>query len=185
MSNDTGTNENDRAHVRPDIGEGTQGIADKALAAGRDAGTAAMDLARSSAETLKSQASQLNGVVQDVASEAGQRLQDKVAEQKSVGADYVNDLADTIRRAAGEFDASAPLAATYIRKAAEHVDGAGRALREGNLADLVQGATSFARNQPTAFLALAALAGFGVVRFIKSAPGQASSQGVGSAMRAG
>lgn len=177
MSNDSAMNEYKDTPGQSDPGPATEGLTEKALAAGRDAHAAAMDLANSSAEALKSHASQLKEVVQDVASDAGQRLQDKVAEQKAAGADYVGDLADTIRRAAGEFDASVPLAATYIRKAAGQVDNAGKALREGNLADLVQGATAFARSQPTAFLALAALAGFGVVRFIKSAPSQPGSGG--------
>jgi len=47
--------------------------------------------------------------------------------------------------------------------------GASDALRDGNVNDLVQGVQRFARNQPTAFFGLALLAGFGVVRFLKSA----------------
>ena len=38
----------------------------------------------------------------------------------------------------------------------------------GNVSDLIRGAQSFARRQPTAFLGLAVLAGFGAVRFLKS-----------------
>ena len=41
-------------------------------------------------------------------------------------------------------------------------------IRTGNFNDLVRGAQSFARRQPTAFLGIAVLAGFGVVRFLKS-----------------
>jgi hypothetical protein len=162
---------------RSKINQPTQSVADKVLASGRDAQAAAMEIVGASADALKSQASQLKDAAQDVAAEAGQRLQEKVAEQKGVGADYVDNLADTMRRAAGEFDADVPLAATYIRKAASQVESAANALREGNLTDLVQGAQTFARNQPTAFLGLAVLAGFGVVRFIKSAPNPAISGG--------
>ena len=52
-------------------------------------------------------------------------------------------------------------------------------MRDGNLNDLVQGAQRFARSQPTAFFGLALLAGFGAVRFLKSAsgaPGQQASE---------
>jgi hypothetical protein len=142
--------------------------ADKALAAGRDVQAAAVDLAHSSTEALKGHASEFAEAAKDIASQAGDRLQEKVAEQKGVGVAYVNNLADTMRRAAGEFDADIPLAGTYIRKAAARVESAADALREGNFNDLVRGAQSFARNQPTAFLGLAVLAGFGVVRFLKS-----------------
>jgi hypothetical protein len=37
----------------------------------------------------------------------------------------------------------------------------------------VRGAQSFARRQPTAFLGMAVLAGFGVVRFLKSSANEA------------
>jgi hypothetical protein len=170
-------NESEDSIDRSKISQRTQSVADKVLASGRDAQAAAMEIAGASAEALKGQASQLKDAAQDVAAEAGQRLQEKVAEQKGIGANYVDNLADTIRRAAGEFDADVPLAATYIRKAASQVESAANALREGNLSDLVQGAQTFARNQPTAFLGLAVLAGFGVVRFIKTAPDASISRG--------
>ena len=40
---------------------------------------------------------------------------------------------------------------------------------KAHFGDLVQGVQSFARSQPTAFFGLAFLAGFGAVRFLKSA----------------
>jgi gas vesicle protein len=149
--------------------EGAIGVADQVVAAGRDLQSAAMDLAGASGEALKGHASELVDSAKDIASKAGERLQETVAQQKGAGADYVSNLAESIRRAAGEFDADVPLAATYIRKAADQVTNAADALREGNLNDLLQRAQSFARNQPTAFVGLAVLAGFGAVRFLKSA----------------
>ena len=105
----------------------------------------------------------------DVASSAQDRLQSKITEQKGVGADYVNNFAGAMRRAANQFDADVPLAGDYIRKAADQVQYAAGAVRDGNLSDLVEGAQKFARSQPTAFFGLALLAGFGAVRFLKSA----------------
>jgi hypothetical protein len=148
------------------------GIAAQAIAAGRDIQSAALNLADASAGALKDHASDLVDSAKEIASQAGDRLQKTMVEQKGAGADYVGNLAQTMRRAAGEFDADVPLAATYIRKAADQVTNAADALREGNLNDLLRGAQSFARNQPTAFLGLAVLAGFGVVRFLKSAGGE-------------
>jgi hypothetical protein len=147
-----------------------QQVADKVFAAGRDVQNAAVDLANSSTEALKGHASDLVEAAKDIASDAGNRLQEKVTEQKGIGADYVNNLAGAMRRAAGEFDAEVPLAGTYIRKAASQVENAGDALRTGNFSDLVAGVQTFAKSQPTAFLGLAVLAGFGVVRFLKSSP---------------
>jgi hypothetical protein len=108
----------------------------------------------------------------DIASSAQDRLQGKIAEQKGLGADYVNNFADTMRRAANHFDADVPVAGTYIRKAAVQIENAADALRDGNFNDLIRGAQRFARSQPTAFFGLALLAGFGAVRFLKSASGE-------------
>jgi hypothetical protein len=146
-----------------------EGVADQAMAAGRDIQSAAVDLAGASADALKDHAAELVDSAKEIASQAGDRLHKTMVEQKGAGADYVGNLAQTMRRAAGEFDADVPLAATYIRKAADQVTNAADALREGNLNDLIRGAQSFARNQPTAFLGLAVLAGFGAIRFLKSA----------------
>src|SRR5271154_6449239 len=161
--------------------EPLQSAADQVLAASREMQSAATDLANSSAEALKGHASEFIDAAKDVASHAADRLQEKVAEQKGQGADYVNNLANTMRRAAKEFDPDLPFAGTYMRKVAAQVENAADALRTGNLNDLVEGAQSFARKQPAAFLGLAVLAGFGAVRFLKSSPlASGSSDGPGS-----
>jgi hypothetical protein len=159
----------------PKISDPQLAATEKVISAGRDVQNAAVDLANASAEALKGHASELIDAAKDIASDAGNRLQEKVTEQKVVGADYVTNLADAMRRAAGEFDNDVPIAGDYIRKAATQVASAASALKSGNLSDLVQGAQSFAKNQPTAFLGLAVLAGFGVVRFLKSSPGRNES----------
>jgi hypothetical protein len=163
-----------RADAPPNEGAAA-GVADKLIATGREVQDAAIDLANSSADAIKDHASNMMGAAKDVASNAGDRLQEKIVEQKNVGADYVNNLADTMRRAAGEFDPDIPIAGSYIRKAAARVEDAADALRAGNFNDLVRGAQAFARNQPTAFLGLAVLAGFGAVRFLKSSSTDSAS----------
>ena len=146
----------------------TKNLADQALSAGQDLTEKAKDLAGNSADTLKAHASDFADAAKDVASQATDKLKSAVNERKSSGAEYVGTLADTMRRAAREFDTDLPIAGTYIRKAAEQVDGVSEGIRNGNLNDLVRSAQSFARRQPTAFLGIAVLAGFGVVRFLKS-----------------
>jgi hypothetical protein len=142
--------------------------ADQALSAGQDIKDKAIGLAETSSEAIKDQASEFVDAAKDMASQATDKFKQTVDGQKSAGADYVGSLADTIRRAAGEFDADLPIAGTYIRKAASQVEGVADRIRTGNLNDLVRGAQSFARRQPTAFLGMAVLAGFGAVRFLVS-----------------
>src|ERR1700730_7640391 len=143
-------------------------VTDQALSAGRDLKAKAVDMAGSSSEAIKDHASDFVDAAKDVASQATDKFKQTVDGQKSAGADYVGSLADTIRRAAREFDGDLPIAGTYIRKAASQVEGVADTIRTGNFNDLVRGAQSFARRQPTAFLGIAVLAGFGVVRFLKS-----------------
>lgn len=148
-------------------------VTDQAISAGRDVKDKALGLAAASSETIKNQASEFVDAAKDVASEATDKLKQTVDSQKSAGADYVGSLAGTIRRAAKEFDGDLPIAGSYIRKAASQVEGVADTIRTGNFKDLVRGAQSFARRQPTAFLGMAVLAGFGVVRFLKSSANEA------------
>jgi hypothetical protein len=153
-------------------------VTDQALSAGRDLKDKAIDMAGSSSEAIKGHASDFVDAAKDVASQATDKLKQTVDGQKNAGAEYVGSLADTIRRAAREFDGDLPIAGTYIRKAASQVEGVADTIRTGNFKDLVRGAQSFARRQPTAFLGMAVLAGFGAVRFLKSSA--ESSEGGGS-----
>ena len=143
-------------------------VRDQALEAGRELKDKATELAETSGEKLKEQASELADAAKNVASQATDRLKEKVSEQRGAGAEYVGNLAETIRRAAREFDKDLPIAGKYIRKAAVQVENVSDSIRTGDFNDLVRNAQSFARRQPTAFLGMAVLAGFAAVRFLKS-----------------
>ena len=143
-------------------------VTDQAPSVGRDLKDKAIGLAGSSSDAIKDQASEFVDAAKDVASQATDKLKQTVDGQKNAGAEYVGSLAETIRRAAREFDSDLPIAGTYIRKAAAQVEGVADTIRTGNFNDLIRGAQSFARRQPTALLGMAVLAGFGVVRFLKS-----------------
>jgi uncharacterized phage infection (PIP) family protein YhgE len=165
------------------VTEQAKSVADQALAASRDLKEKAVGMAGSSAEAIKGRASDVMDAAKDMASQATDKLKQQVDGQKNAGADYVGNLADTMRRAAREFDHDLPIAGAYIRKAAAQIEGVSDSIKTGNISDLVSGAQSFARRQPTAFLGLAVLAGFGAVRFLKSSANSsdASSQSAGNA----
>jgi hypothetical protein len=149
-------------------------LADQAYAAGSKAKDAAVDAAQATIDAAKRQAAEAADTAKSIASQAGDRLQDEATGRKNQAADYVDRVAEAMRRAAHEFEPDLPIAASYIRSAAAQVESASTSMRNGNLQDLVEGAQSFARSQPTAFLGLTALAGFGLVRFLKSS-GQATA----------
>jgi hypothetical protein len=156
-------------------------VADQAMSAGRDLKDKALGAAGSSADALKGQASQLMDTAKDMASnmasQSTEKLKQAVEGQKNVGAEYVGNLADTLRRAAREFDNDLPIAGSYMRKAASQVENVSDSIRNGNLEDLMQEVQSFARRQPTAFLGMSVLAGFAMVRFLKSSAEGAPAHG--------
>ena len=160
----------------------SKSVRDQAPAAGRDLKDKASELAETSGEKFREQASEFADMAKDAATEATDRLKEKVSEQKGAGAEYIGNLAETIRRAAREFDNDLPIAGKYIRKAAAQVENVSDSIRTGDFNDLVRNAQSFARRQPTAFLGMAVLAGFAAVRFLKSSS-DASPTSSGSSRR--
>ena len=160
-------------------------LTDQALSAGRDLKDKAIGMAGSSSDAIKDQASEFVDAAKDVASQATDKLKQAVDGQKNVSAEYVGSLADTMRRAAREFDGDLPIAGVYIRKAASQIEGVSDSIKTGNFKDLVRGAQSFARRQPTAFLGMAVLAGFGVVRFLKSSANDSEGPAAGSRQTGG
>jgi len=145
-----------------------QNIADQAAAAGRDIKDRVVGLAEDSADAARAQAENLAGAAREFASEAGETIKERANSQREAGADYIGGIADAIRRASREFDNDMPIAGVYMRKAAAKVEDISDTVQRGDISELVKGVQDFARRQPTAFLGLAVLAGFGAVRFLKS-----------------
>ncbi len=179
--NETATAEAGNRSRTAELREPLQRGAEQAIAKGKVIQDAAVEALNGSTAALKDQGSQLVEAAKDVAAEAGAKIEAEATRRKNAGADFVETFADSMDRAAGEFEAATPLAATYIRKAAEQVKDVSATIREGDLNSLIAGASDFARRQPTAFLALSALLGFGAVRFLKSAPNRSFAEAAPSA----
>lgn len=155
-----------------------QDTANEAVEAGRDLKDRVVGLAESSVEQARARAEEFAETAKEFASEAGETLKQRAYEQKEAGADYISNIADAIRRASHEFDNDLPIAGLYMRKAASKVEEISDTVHYGDLSTLVRGVQDFARRQPTAFLGLAVLAGFGAVRFLKSSGGPAHASGM-------
>jgi hypothetical protein len=120
---------------------------------------------------MKEQTRSVAASTKDLTSKAGEKVVSAVEEQKAAGADFVSGMASSMRRAASEFS-QIPQAAQYMRLAADQVDSASEAFRRRDLSQLVSDVRDFARRQPTAFFGAAILAGFAVVRFLKTSTGE-------------
>jgi len=168
----------------PSAGSERQGgtlrdLSEQAASAGRAAKQGLTDAASTAASVLKDQGGKLAGgaqeFAQEFASDLKEDIRDRIEDQKDSGADYLGRLADTVRLAGREFDHDLPIAAEYIGLAASTMDEYAQRIRNGDLENLIDGAKDFARRQPTAFLGLTFLAGFGLMRFLKSSSGERSS----------
>mgnify|MGYP000894764488 FL=1 len=145
-----------------------RGVSEEAVGEAREFRDKISDTVAGATSGMRQQAAEFTDAAKDVASQAGEQVKEQLSDQASAGADYVDNLADTMRRAAREFDAELPIAATMIRRAASKVESLSDTVRAGDLQDLISGAQRFARAQPAAFFGIAVLAGFGAVRFLKS-----------------
>jgi hypothetical protein len=150
------------------LGAKAEGIVDQAKEFGRDMKGQASALTQSATEAVKAQAGNLTEQAKGVASNAGEKLRASVSEQRAVGADYVGNVANIIRRTAYEFDSDIPQAGHYIRKAAAQLENVSDAMRNRDMSEIVGNVQDFARKQPTAFFGAAVLLGFAAVRFLKS-----------------
>ncbi|RJF67445.1 hypothetical protein [Rhodopseudomonas palustris] len=144
---------------------------DQASEKGRDLKERVVGLAEESVGAARAQAEGLAGAAREFASEATEALKSRADEQRAAGADYIGGVAEAIRRASREFDNDLPIAGVYLRKAASKVEEISDTVQQGDISTLVRGVQDFARRQPTAFLGIAVLAGFGAVRFLKSSGG--------------
>lgn len=150
-------------------------VADQVLSAGRDLRSQASDVAGSAGDTIREQASDYLDAAKDAGADAADRLKEMLDAQKGAGARYVGGIAQAIRRAAREFDNDLPFAGTYLRKAASQVDAVSDSVEKGDFNDLLSEAQEFARRQPAAFLGITVLAGFGIVRLLKSSSRDSSA----------
>lgn len=154
-------------------------LKDQAVDAGAEMKHRAGDALRASTDIARDKFKEAADAAKDVASGAADQLQDQARDKQRSGADFVERFAGNIREAARAFETDAPFAARGVNYAAEYVEDAAEKIRNGDLRDLVNNATEFAKRQPAAFLGLSVLAGFAAVRFFKASGSDTSSQSRG------
>lgn len=148
-------------------GSAAQDLKRKAADLGQDVRQRAGDALTASTGVAREKLSEFTEAAKDVASHAAGKVTEQVGAQQSAGADFVERFAGNLRNSAKAFE-DTPFAAKGIDLAADYVGDAANMIRNGSARDLVDGATSFARRQPAAFLGLSVLAGFAAVRFLKA-----------------
>jgi hypothetical protein len=125
---------------------------------GRTVGREDSGILADTAEVIKNKATEaLRDTATDFA-EAG----------KAQGAERIQRLGRAVHGAADQLGREIPQAADYVHSAADSIESAAAQLRDRSIEDLIGTFNRFARQQPVAAFAGAALAGFVLSRFIKS-----------------
>jgi hypothetical protein len=97
------------------------------------------------------------------------RVKEQLDTQKGKAADGLENVANIVRQSTQPLrDQRHDTTALYVEKAAEHMDRVSTSLRDRDVAELMLGAESFARQQPALFLGATFAAGFIAARFLKS-----------------
>src|SRR5688572_27882468 len=115
------------------------------------------DEARGAEQSLKESATQLK--------EDAARLAEQ---QKKTGTRQLSGVAGAVHAAAEQLEQQLPGAANYIHDAAERIDHAASDLRNRNLSDIADGVRRLGHERPLALFGGAVLAGFVLIRFLKS-----------------
>ena len=110
----------------------------------------------------------------DAAATVPEQVKQLLDRQVSSGADIIGHVAGAVKRGAQELDRDAPQLAGMVRTAAEQMNGYADGLRDQSVEQLMSAASDFTRRQPAVVFGLAALAGFFVLRTLKSTPSSSS-----------
>jgi hypothetical protein len=97
--------------------------------------------------------------------------------QVDKGARIVGDVGSAMQRAAEELDRTAGPLGELAHSLADRIDGYAGDLRGSSVDDLVRAASRVTRQQPALVFGLTALAGFLVLRTLKSAPSSKQHSG--------
>ena len=91
-------------------------------------------------------------------------------QRKRSAADRVDEIAQAIGRTGEQFSDNEPTLADLATRLAGTVGNFATRLREGSIDDLVEDTRTFARRNPSLFIAGGLLAGFALARFVKASP---------------
>jgi hypothetical protein len=139
-----------------------------------------MTEARTSPSASSAQ-SEDRGIVDRVKETATAQLRN----QKDRGTDTLDRVAEAVRSSTGKLrDERHDAIASYIDKAADHMENWSRHLRGKNVDELVSDAQRFARRQPAAFIGSAFALGLVGARFFKSSRQQSDFDYAGESRRA-
>ena len=133
------------------------------------------------AEAAQQVGSQAKETATSLASEAGNKAKGLLQHQVEAGADFVADIAQSVRVAANSLDQNAPHLAGLVRGVAQQVTEFSETVRGQTVEELVATTSDFVRRNPTLVFSAAAACWFMLLRVIRVGP----SEGLRREMRQG
>lgn len=119
-------------------------------------------------DTAAAEMADIRQAAESQVAEAAEKAKGFADEHKNIAADQIGGVSAALARVADDLAAdekTAPVAG-YARSIAENTRRASDALHGSSVEDLIEMAQRFGRQQPVAFLGIAALAGFAAGRFM-------------------
>lgn len=137
------------------------GVAKKAGADAREVGKDIKNAAQEATERAKQEAARLGD-------KAKQHAEGYADEKKNEAGERIGTLASSLRALADKLENEEQWLAGYVSSAADQLDDFSNTVRNREVGEILQDVESFARRQPTLFLAGAAAIGFAAGRFMKA-----------------
>jgi hypothetical protein len=142
------------------------------------ASTSASDMIAKASELAGEAANKVRDTASETAATIGGEVKQLLNQQVSGGATMVGHLATSAKRAATDLDRESPKLAGVVRAFADRMDGYAGNLQDQTVDQLLKSASDFTRRQPALTFGLAAVAGFFVMRILKSTPTRVSSPSI-------
>jgi hypothetical protein len=141
----------------------SEGVADWTAKIAKEALNTASSLAGDAADKVKQAAS-------DTAASLSGEVKEMLNRQVDRSAETVGYVARSAKRAADDLERDCPQVAGLVRSMSSQIDGYADFLHNQSVDQLWRSAADFTRRQPAVVFGLAALAGFFVLRTVKSSP---------------
>jgi ElaB/YqjD/DUF883 family membrane-anchored ribosome-binding protein len=122
------------------------------------------------AQAVQQAGSQAKETATALASEAGEKAKGLMHSQVEAGADFIGEIAQSVRVAADSLERNAPQLASQVRGLAQQVQDFSETVRGQTLEEIFETTSHFVRRNPAMVFSAAAVCGFMLFRVIRARP---------------